>query len=102
MASITKISLFDVKCIPLYKYKFVWVGINGGNYDLYTGLNYIPFNINENSLGTLFHRDKYYKLFGNLERKKVIKKVIKKQTTYQKCLIYIKIFINYILSYINF
>ena len=37
MTFITKISLYEVQNIEKNKHQLVWVGIQGGNYDLYTG-----------------------------------------------------------------
>ena len=98
MASITKISLYEIQNIQKNKHQLVWVGVQGGNYDLYTGKKYIPSHVTNNTLGTLLNRDYYYKLFGNLEKRKVIQK----KSKYQAIVMYIKILINYILSYIKF
>ena len=60
-------TLNDITQVCLNKHKYVWIGnVYGGNYDLFTGLCYFPYNINLNSIGTLMERNKYYKMFNSI------------------------------------
>ena len=57
-------TLNDIIQVELSIHKYVWVGkVYGGNYDLYTGLCYMPPNITLKSIGTLMKRNEYNNLF---------------------------------------
>ena len=42
----------------------MWVGIDyGGNYDLFSGVSYIPDNVDNDSVGKIMDRNEYYGMF---------------------------------------